>query len=222
MDDLSAKLKDFNIYDLFKGGQENSNSDAGVLLVQNLERKTIKKFEFMDEKLRKADEESYKLKSEISNIKKIHEETNKIIEDNHKELLSFENDQLKKNENFSDLFSLLDSKIEEMKKDYDEKIAKRISIKQETKEKNPDEENMEHKTDEKKGFHTMSEEEFKIIKDDHKKIHDIDKSLKLFISGAHIDKIKSDVEKLQEEIKIKASSIEIDELKDVICKKRII
>ena len=128
----------------------------------------------------------------------------------------FKEDEIKINENFSNLLTELDSKIQEIIKEFDEKITKGILFKEEIKEKNIDED-IELKTEGKKGIQ-ISDEDLKMIKDDHKKIHDIDKNLKLYISGSNIDKIKSDIEKLQNEISIKATSTEIDELKDQICK----
>jgi hypothetical protein len=130
--------------------------------------------------------------------------------------LIFKEDEIKINENFSNLLTELDSKIQEIIKEFDEKITKGILFKEEIKEKNIDED-IELKTEGKKGIQ-ISDEDLKMIKDDHKKIHDIDKNLKLYISGSNIDKIKSDIEKLQNEISIKATSTEIDELKDQICK----
>ena len=41
VDDIAAKLNEFNIYDMFQGGgQDGGSSDAGVMLTQNLEKKT--------------------------------------------------------------------------------------------------------------------------------------------------------------------------------------
>ena len=76
IEDLNNKILDFNIYDIFKSSlsdpsKTNSNLDHTVLLVQNLDQKTMKKFESYDEKIKKNADELYKLRNEISSIKNI-------------------------------------------------------------------------------------------------------------------------------------------------------
>ena len=128
----------------------------------------------------------------------------------------------KTTENFSGLISAMEAKIEELKKEFDEKIANGIPVKEVEKEKNEDDENLEEdKSEEKKGS-LINEEDLKMIKENHKKIAEIDKALKLFISGSHLDTMKTDIAKLQEDILLRAFTSEIDELKDQICKKNFL
>jgi hypothetical protein len=218
MEEISIKVNDFNVYDLFKTGSEGGSSDAGVLLVQNLEKKTFKKFEFIDEKLKRADEENYKLKTEITNLKKFNDQTIKIIEDNHKEFFSSTEDLKKTNENLSNSLSLLKIKIEELEKELIEKITNEFSAIEENKERKIKDEIPIDNSENKKSL-VLSVEELKMIKDNHKKITEIDKSLKLFISSSHIDSMKNDVSKLQEEIQTKVNSVDFENMKNQICKK---
>jgi len=53
--EMSVKIEDFNVYDLFKSNlADGGSSDASVILIQNLEKKLFKKFEFIDDKLKKS------------------------------------------------------------------------------------------------------------------------------------------------------------------------
>ena len=77
--------------------------------------------------------------------------------------------------------------------------------------------NEELKVEEKKGS-LITEEDLKMIRDNHKKIAEIDKSLKVFISNSHIDALKSDVMKLIEQNELKMNISDGDEIRDSICK----
>jgi hypothetical protein len=76
IEELNNKLLDFNIYDIFRSAvsdpsKGNTNIDHTVLLVQNLDNKTMKKFETYDEKIKKNLDDLYKLRNEVSTIKSI-------------------------------------------------------------------------------------------------------------------------------------------------------
>jgi hypothetical protein len=64
---------DFNIFEILKNRPttdgESGNTDALLIMVQNMEKKLLKKFEFVDEKIKKGEDETYKIKNEILNIK---------------------------------------------------------------------------------------------------------------------------------------------------------
>ena len=67
LEQMSFKVQDFNIYDIFKSGvSDGGSADASIILIQNLEKKLFKKFEFIDEKIRKTEEESNRFKNEFS------------------------------------------------------------------------------------------------------------------------------------------------------------
>jgi hypothetical protein len=97
IDELNNKLLDFNIYDIFKSAvsdpsKGNTNIDHTVLLVQNLDQKTMKKFESYDEKIKKNLDDIYKLRNEVSSIKSISLKTqenqeNFIIEEKKKNVV---------------------------------------------------------------------------------------------------------------------------------------
>lgn len=66
IEELNVKMADFNIYDLFKNNAiEGGSTDAGIILVQNLEKKVFKKFEFSDDKIKRSEDEIHKIKNSI-------------------------------------------------------------------------------------------------------------------------------------------------------------
>ena len=57
LEDLAIKCNDFNIYDLFKDAKvEGGNIDLSKVLIMNLEQKVFKKFDTVDEKIKKLNE----------------------------------------------------------------------------------------------------------------------------------------------------------------------
>lgn len=199
------------------GGGDAGSSDAGVMLVQNLEKKTFKKFEFMDEKIKKTDEQIYHLKTEISNIKKFHDETTNLITENTTQINTLNENTGKHTEEVTTSLTGLEEKIEQLKKDFDEKIANGIPMKKDEEEEEENIPGSPVKSPMAQGA-LVSEEDLKMIKANHKHIAELDKSLKLFINGSHLEQMKTDIGKLEEDMLLKANSTEIDELKDQICK----
>ena len=52
-EDISVKVNDFDIYELFKNNTSESGSiDTSAILIQNLEKKLFKKFELIDTNLK--------------------------------------------------------------------------------------------------------------------------------------------------------------------------
>jgi hypothetical protein len=86
LQDINVKVMDFNVFDMFKGkiDSDGGHGDELFILIQNLEKKLMKKFEFVDEKVKKSEEEAYKIKNDILGMKNnIDINTKTII--NHKE-----------------------------------------------------------------------------------------------------------------------------------------
>lgn len=84
---------DFNIYDLFKknslepSNSSNTNSDSIVFLVKNLEQKMQKKFETVDERIKKNLDEIYKVKNDLINFKNTPEKVTEIHNKKEKRLI---------------------------------------------------------------------------------------------------------------------------------------
>ena len=81
-DSIKVKVQDFNVYDLFKGGDsDGGNLDAAKVLIMNLENKVFKKFDLFDERNKKMDKDFFKMQEDVKNalaavdgIKLIHKE----------------------------------------------------------------------------------------------------------------------------------------------------
>ena len=66
IEDISVKVMDFDVFDLFKESSVGGGSvDATKILIKNLEQKIQHKTEIIDEKLKKNEEDIYKLKNEF-------------------------------------------------------------------------------------------------------------------------------------------------------------
>jgi len=222
LDEINVKIQDFNIYDLFKSNSsDGGSSDVSVILVQNLEKKVFKKFEFIDEKSKKQDEENYKLKNEISNVKNLIDTITKNVVN-----LKQENDIA-----FSETNIVLDGykeKFDEIENKFDglyNKIMENIENKekayrelQEVSHKPDNESQYNNMEDKSKMSATFSEAEMKLVKDCTKKVMDLEKSFKIFVNNSNIDHIKSELAKLNESINGKISANEVQDMKDNMSK----
>ncbi len=61
---------DFNIYDVLKNNQGGEDTSQFLVLLQNLEKKVFKKFEFVDEKLEKLSDDIKEDKDNIDQLLK--------------------------------------------------------------------------------------------------------------------------------------------------------
>ena len=70
LDEMSIKVNDFNIYDIFKDISDSGGDiEASKILIQALDRKTQERFKFLDEKIKGDEQETLKIKTEMTNIK---------------------------------------------------------------------------------------------------------------------------------------------------------
>ena len=60
----------------------------------------------------------------------------------------------------------------------------------------------------------MNDEDMKMLKDNIRRMHDLEKTFKIFVNNANFDHIKSDINKLNEQIGQKLNSSEISDLKE--------
>ena len=74
MEEIKVKVKDFDIYEIFKDQKiDQGTIDASRTLVMSLEQKVFKKTALIDEKLRRLEEEINKIEVENKNTKNIAE-----------------------------------------------------------------------------------------------------------------------------------------------------
>jgi hypothetical protein len=223
MEEVTVKMQDFNIYDLFKGsGGDGGSSDISVILVQNLEKKVFKKFEFIDEKTKKQDEESYKNKNDIGNIKNNIENMNKQISQYIKDNDIVFNDFNLTIEDYKYKLDEIENKMQTIyKKIMDDIKNKEKAIKElenNNNQRNEQDNINEKNNDEKSKFsgNNFSELEVRMVKDCAKKIADLEKNFKILVNNINIESIRGDIAKLNESNALKANSNEVFEMKENI------
>ena len=217
MEEISVKIQDFNIYDLFKSNSsEGGSTDVSVILVQNLEKKVFKKFEFIDEKTKKQDEESYKLKNEISNVKNLIETLSKNVFNLKQEYdIAFSDNNIMM-DGFKEKFDEIESKFDGLYS----KIMENIENKEKAFREIQDSQKLENESqnnnveDKSKFSATMSEAELKMVKDCTKKVQDLEKSFKIFINSLNIENIRNEIAKLNEQMNGKVNSNDFSDMKN--------
>ena len=141
-EDVKVKVQDFNVYDLFKGGEGESgaNIDVAKTLIMALENKVFKKFSLYDERYKKYDNDILKIKEINRNNNDTFELMEKQITKNRQEVndlnSNYEKDILELKEKFEDFEEKLKN-IKNMKRaktkdnnalvDYNEIIDEKIS-----------------------------------------------------------------------------------------------
>ena len=69
-DEMLIKVNDFNVYDIFKDISDSGGDiEASKILIQALDRKTQERFKFLEEKLKNDEQETLKIKTDMTNIK---------------------------------------------------------------------------------------------------------------------------------------------------------
>lgn len=193
IENLKIKMEDFNIFDIIKGKSEGGsknrfkidsggNSDQIVALVQNIERKTFKKFDMVDEKIKVFQDEIYKKKNEITNLTTMIDTLSKSL-NNHKdsfsnelveniqsikEIINFKENELKNN--FQDQFNNLNEAFENKLKDFNGNFN---TLPNEKKDEEIEKEIEKSKPG-------LSETEMKLLKDLTKKVHELDRAFRIF------------------------------------------
>lgn len=222
MEEISVKIQDFNIYDLFKSNSsEGGSTDVSVILVQNLEKKVFKKFEFMDEKTKKQDEEGYKLKNEISNVKNMIETLSKNVVNLKQEYDIVFSDNNIVMDGFKEKLDEIEAKFEGLYNKIMENIEnkeKAFREIQEGSQKLDNESQNNNVEDKSKISASMSEAELKMVKDCTKKVLDLEKSFKVFINSLNIEHIRNDIAKLNEQVNGKVNANEVNDMKDNMSK----
>ncbi len=229
---MSVKIEDFNVYDLFKSNlADGGSSDASVILIQNLEKKLFKKFEFIDDKLKKSEEDTYRYKNEFANFKNQIENLNKAIN-----LLKEENEKHHKNGNsmnnkFEERYLEINAKIKDLNSQITDTILDKIKdIMQAQKEEfnkaieenksqinytlqNNEEESNSRGNGQGSG---MNEQELKLIRECTKKTLEFEKNFKVFVNSSNIDNIKSEIVKLHEALNLKLNINDISDFKEML------
>ena len=224
MEEISVKVMDFNIYDLFKENTVGGGSiDAAKILIKNLEQKFTQKNEIIDEKMKKNEEDIYKLKNDFQNVKN---ESDVIAHnlDNFKSKIKELVEQVgKSNDNNSNLVNEMGNKVTENYK----KILQRIEEEKNNTKKNFEKvkkqlkilSNKENSDDDKDKINGMglSDEDLKIMSDLTKRVNEAEKTIsKLITNSFDLSKMKEDLMKLTSELTQKIDRKEFFELSDKV------
>ena len=219
IEDISVKVMDFDVFDLFKESSVGGGSvDATKILIKNLEQKIQHKTEIIDEKLKKNEEDIYKLKNEFQNLKnesdvishnlnnfqdKIKElvEQVGVTNDYNSNLVNEINGKL--TETYKKLLQKIEDEKNELKKSID-KIKKQL--KQITNKENGDE------NKEKLGNHGLSDDDLKLISDLTKRMNEAEKNLKNVITvSSEILRLKEKILKLDNNLTTKTNQIDFEQ-----------
>ena len=224
LEEISVKVMDFNIYDLFKDSAVAGGSiDSATLLVKNLEQKFAHKNEIIDEKMKKNEEDIYKLKTDFQNLKN---ESDVIAHnlDNFKNKIKELVEQVQKtNDNNSNLVNEMGSKVTENYK----KILQKIEEEKNNTKKNFEKikkqikllSNKENTDDikDKIGGNGLSDEDLKIMTDLTKRMNEAEKNIqKLIASSSDLNAMKENLMKLESELTQTISQKEFFELSDKV------
>ena len=224
LEEISVKVMDFNIYDLFKDSAVAGGSiDSATLLVKNLEQKFAHKNEIIDEKMKKNEEDIYKLKTDFQNLKN---ESDVIAHnlDNFKNKIKELVEQVQKtNDNNSNLVNEMGSKVTENYK----KILQKIEEEKNNTKKNFEKikkqikllSNKENTDDikDKIGGNGLSDEDLKIMTDLTKRMNEAEKNIqKLIASSSDLNTMKENLMKLESELTQTISQKEFFELSDKV------
>lgn len=161
----------------------SADNDQILILIQNMERRVLKKFDLIDEKIKGFQDEIYKKKNEILNIMTSVENSNKHT---NSSIESIVKDAIEKH---NSLNNLINTKENELKTNILEQVAtlndyintkfKEISsnlVTQSNQDKNQEE--LDKEID--KNKQGMTETDLKLIKDLTKRVSDLDRAFRLF------------------------------------------
>ena len=224
MEEISVKVMDFNIYDLFKDTTVGGGSiDASKLLVKNLEQKFTQKNEIIDEKMKKNEEDIYKLKNDFQNLKNECDVISLNFDNFRNKIKELVEQVGKTNDNNSNMVNEMGSKVTENYK----KILQRIEEEKNNTKKNLEKikkqlkilSNKENTDDGKDKLNGMglTDEDLKIMSDLTKRVNDAEKSISKLISNSlDLSKMKEDLMKLESELTQKIDRKEFFDLSDKV------
>ena len=219
IEDISVKVMDFDVYDVFKESSMAGGSvDAATVLIKNLEQKFTHKNEITDEKIKKNEEDIYKLKNDFQNLKN----ESDVISHN---LNSFQ-DKIKElveqvgytNDNNSNLVNEINGKITEtykklLQKIEDEKLEIKKNVEKIKRQMKliTNKENNDTEKSRSRG-NGLSDEDLKLISDLTRRMNEAEKSFKnLYSISPEISKTKEKIIKLENGLTLKANQIDFEE-----------
>lgn len=215
LDEITVKVNDFNVTDLFKDCQTDEGKiDVAKILVLNLESKIFKKFSLLDEKNKKIDEDIFKINRALNSIN--------VKNDNYDTIFTHFEDQFQKlfdginkeNEKIAETESKLDNQIQK----HDESITKlNDAMKNMTEDLSKIKEFIENNNnkDSQKGI-GLNESDLQYIKDLFRRVNELEKCLKMMIQSINMDTIRDEMKQMQIVLNDKCSHQDLLDVNDKI------
>ena len=225
LEDLAIKCNDFNIYDLFKDAKvEGGNIDLSKVLIMNLEQKVFKKFDTVDEKIKKLNEDIYKFKNDMQNMKNqfdVSQHSFQSLKDMMKELAEAIQNANDENANkVNDLENKLNENYKKMLKKNDDdrnglnRQIENLKLRLNNMGSTGDEEQKDlGNTIQNTG---ISDTEMKLLKDLSQRVNDLEKNLKAIVQSFNIEELRDDITRLQNELNSKANQKDFYDLNDKV------
>ena len=226
LDKIKVKVTDFDVYDLFKGGEGDVDLDAAKILIKTLENKVMKKFEIYDERNKVNDKNLFKMHEDVTNALAIVDGMKTKTDKNAENLEEL-------NQNYQKKMSELDNTIEELQRQL-EVISSKLSskpdithFKKDFEKKLKDlEEKLNSKfdlflnnsqptnNDTNDNSSVSKNEILSLIKELRKRLGDLEKFSATNFEKIHADDIKKRLTKLESEMNKRAGKYELQELNE--------
>ena len=226
LDKIKVKVTDFDVYDLFKGGEGDVDLDAAKILIKTLENKVMKKFEIYDERNKVNDKNLFKMHEDVTNTLAIVDGMKTKTDKNAENLEEL-------NQNYQKKMSELDNTVEELQRQL-EVISSKLSskpdlthFKKDFEKKLKDlEEKLNSKLDlflnnsqptnnDTNDNSSVSKNEIlSLIKELRKRLGDLEKFSATNFEKIHADDIKKRLTKLESEMNKRAGKYELQELNE--------
>ena len=202
--ELSEKLADINIYDLFKGDSDDINIDKATILIKGIDQRLSKKIEFLDIRTKTNEEDIFKLKNDIIDMKNSNDavyQLSKDIKENYNKLLNDTDSKLnlfqKKYDEISNLKEIIDNSIsktdllkfsEEQNQKINDLLSRNYS--QNNGDSGTNSDLIQQLNDISEGLKTYV----------NKNLEDTEKFLKNYITNLGIDSINKEILKIKQEL----------------------
>ena len=226
LDKIKVKVTDFDVYDLFKGGEGDVDLDAAKILIKTLENKVMKKFEIYDERNKVNDKNLFKMHEDVTNALAVVDGMKTKTDKNAENLEEL-------NQNYQKKMSELDNTVEELQRQL-EVISSKLSskpdlthFKKDFEKKLKDlEEKLNSKLDlflnnsqptnnDTNDNSSVSKNEIlSLIKELRKRLGDLEKFSATNFEKIHADDIKKRLTKLESEMNKRAGKYELQELNE--------